>query len=58
MGVGIKIHFGLAGILAVVVIYNLFMNRYKHSSIFTKQNWKLELSKSTKKKVAKTDAKK
>ena len=58
MDVGVKIHFGLAGILAVIVIYNLFMNRYKNSSIFTKQNWQLELAKPTKKKISKEVAKK
>lgn len=45
MGMGIKIHFGLVAILAVIVIYNLYMHRYKHSSIFTRQNWQLELDK-------------
>jgi len=45
MELGIKIHFGLVAILAVIVIYNLYMHRYKHSSIFTRQNWQLELDK-------------
>ncbi len=45
MSFGIKIHIGLLVVFSGIVVYNLYMHRYKHSSDFSRQNWQLELNK-------------